>query len=167
MPSILFGAWQKVKMPNILPRIVAIVHEIGPRERERERRAKARFRNSTGSSKMPNSWERECRAKRAFSCSLSLACLLALSACLTNVRIRNYNCGILFKTCDEYTWPTPTPGSACPCPFPSTQTHTHTHKYTLTGSHALESDWIGNAFRFRRSCSVVCALILEGFQYPL
>lgn len=34
MPSILFGAWQKVKMPNILPRIVAIVHEIGPRERE-------------------------------------------------------------------------------------------------------------------------------------
>lgn len=35
MPSILFGAWQKVKMPNILPRIVAIVHEIGPRERER------------------------------------------------------------------------------------------------------------------------------------
>lgn len=33
MPSILFGAWQKVKMPNILPRIVAIVHEIGPRER--------------------------------------------------------------------------------------------------------------------------------------
>lgn len=93
---------------------------------------------------MPNNWEweresSECRAKRAFSCSLSLsvARLLALSSCFTNVRIRNYNCGILFKTCDEYTWPTPTPGSACP--FPSA----HTHTLKQIHSHRQPRTWIG------------------------
>lgn len=157
MPSILFGAWQKVKMPNIFPRIVAIVHEIGPRER----RAKSSFRKFNWkfeNAEQQRVWERArvrekasriCRAKRAFSCSLSLslslAGLLALSACLTNVRIRNYNCGILFKTCDEYTWPTPTPGSASPlpqCTHLPTHTQTHTHRRTRTGRFQPRT-WIG------------------------